>query len=322
MRIREVLWPTDLSECAEAALPHAASWCRRHGARLHALHVGAFDERDPFDPAHHVEEPDAMWSRMQAFMEVEVREALARVGALDLEVRTTAVRGDPAKGILRTVDEAGIDLLVMGTHGRSGIRSLLIGSVTEEVLHEAPCPVLAVRRREPEEPPMPPSRVVVPLDFSPYAAPAVRIAREIAAPFHASLLLLHVVEEVIVPEFYFPAAPPFLGDARLHEKAERRLREVFLEAGGPTAQVEYHVLEGRAALDIARFAKESGADLIVLPTHGLSGVDRLLLGSTADKVLRRAQCPVFVLPAKWIVQRAEEAEETLALAPDGGEEGP
>ncbi|HUP20982.1 MAG TPA: universal stress protein [Gemmatimonadota bacterium] len=306
MTIREVLWPTDLSECAEAALAHAVAWTRRHGARLHALHVAVFDARNPSDPAHHLKDPDTMWADMQGFVDREVREALARAGALDLDVRSTSVRGDgAAEAILEHAAEA--DLVVMGTHGRRGFRSLLIGSVTEQVIRESERPVLVVRQRQPAEPAVPPSRILVPIDFSGAAAPAVRIAREIAERSRGSLLVLHVIEDVIVPDFYFPAAPMWLDYPELRETAEARLRDTFTSAGGPTVPVEYRVMPGRAVLDIPRFAGEWGADLIVLPTHGLGGVERLLLGSTADKVLRRASCPVLVLPGRVLARESLEA---------------
>ncbi|HUP18816.1 MAG TPA: universal stress protein [Gemmatimonadota bacterium] len=306
MTIREILWPTDLSEGAEAALPHAVAWCRRHGARLHAVHVAVFDQLNPFDPAHHVEDPEALWEGLRASVKEEVREALARVGALDLDVRTSAVRGDhPVEAILEHA--AGADLIVMGTHGRTGFRSLLLGSVTDRVIRESERPVLVVHRREPDRAPVPPSRVLVPIDFSPAAAPAVRIASEIAELSRGSLLLLHVIEDVIVPDFYFPAAPMWLDYPELRETADARLRDTFTAAGGPAVPVEYRVMPGRAVLDIPRYAQEWRADLIVLPTHGLGGVDRLLLGSTADKVLRRASCPVLVLPGRILAREVREA---------------
>lgn len=306
MTIREILWPTDLSEGAEAALAEAVAWCRRHGARLHVLHVAIFDELNPFDPAHHLGDHAALWEGLRASVEKEVHGALARVGALDLEVRTSTVKGNrPTDVILEHA--AGADLIVMGTHGRTGLRSLLIGSVTERVVRESERPVLVVRRRDPNRPPLPPSRVLVPIDFSPAAAPAVRVAREISELSRGSLALLHVIEDVIVPDFYFPAAPMWFDYPELRKTAETRLLDTFTAAGGPPVPVEYRVMPGRAVLDIPRYAVEWRADLIVLPTHGLGGIDRLLLGSTADKVLRRASCPVLVLPGRILAREAREA---------------
>lgn len=305
MTVREVLVPTDFSECGEAALPHAVAWARRHRARLHVLHVGAFDPENPFDPAHHVDDAESMWAELRERAEEEIGESLARVGPPDLDVVRAVERApSPARGILDYADRHAIDLVVMGTHGRRGFRSLLIGSVTEEVIREAAVPVLAVRERELVEPPVPPSRIVVPLDFSDAAVPTVRTAREIAAPFHAELLLLHVIEEVLVPDFYYPAAPALYGP-ELRSEAGDRLHETFVAAGGPAVRVTYHVIGGRAALDIPRFVEEHAADLVVMPTHGLSGVERLLLGSTTDKVLRRAACPVLVLPGRTTADEGE-----------------
>lgn len=278
--IRTILWPTDLSECSEAALPEAVAWCRRYGARLHAFHVAALDEPD-----------------VRVLVDEAVHESLARCGALDLEVRISSVRReDPVAAIHAEARDA--DLIVMGTHGRTGFRSLLIGSVTERVIRESGRPVLVVGQRIPPRPATPPSRILVPVDFSDAAGHAIRVAREIARTARASLILLHVVEDVIVPDFYLPAGPVWLDYPELRRTAERRLSETFGQAGGPVVPAEFSVMSGRAAIDIPRTAEARHVDLIVLPTHGLGAVDRLLLGSTADKVLRRASCPVLVLPGR------------------------
>lgn len=138
--VREVLVPTDFSDEAEGALRAAVEYARRFGARLHVLHV-------------------------LSATDVEVTRLLADAAALagpDLPVTVSSARGDPAHEILRYAWQHAIDLIVMGTHGRSGVSRLLLGSVADRVLRGAACPVLAVpsravaHREEPIEEPGPP----------------------------------------------------------------------------------------------------------------------------------------------------------------------
>lgn len=296
MKIDEILCPTDLSDSSERALDHAVAWARRHGARLHVLHAVVPEGIGAPDP-----------TALRDKAEEAIAAQLDAHGADDLETVLVVEPADAAsRAIVEYADERKIDLVVVGTHGRVGFGSLLVGSVAEEVIRETRRPVLAVRPTESTESTGPPSKILAPLDFSATAGSAVRTARGIAAESGASLVLLHVIEEVIVPDFYYPIVPSLVLDGpELQRESENALRRLYDEAGGPDVEVELVVRNGRAATDIARYAEEIGADLIVMPTHGLSGVDRLLLGSTTDKVLRRAPCPVLVLPAE--VAGAEEA---------------
>lgn len=296
MRIREILHPTDLSACSEQALAHAVEWARRHGARLRVLHVVEFDEESPMSPVLEEEDGERVRAETRERAVAEIEETLDAHGARDLVAATEVVwNPSAARTIVERAGE-GIDLIVMGTHGRSGFRSLLIGSVTDQVIRAALCPVLAVRESHAPRPLEAPRKILVPIDFSPAAREAVRVARELASTTGATLTLFHVIEEVIVPDFYYPVSTsPFLDGPELRSEAEAELRRVWESAGGPEIEAEFRVVEGRSGSTIPRFAEEGEFDLIVMPTHGLRGVERLLLGSTTDKVLRRATCPVLVL---------------------------
>ncbi len=199
-----------------------------------------------------------------------------------------------AGAILEYAAEHNIDLITLGTHGRRGLRRLLLGSVAEEVVRLAPCPVLTVPERAGGTTPGQVRRILVPVDFSEHARLALSHASQLAALYGARLELLHVIAEVVYPDFYPPLVPP-LGAVsdELRERSQTRLRDLLAQVPHPDADT--HVGSGPAAHEIVRFAEDLPADLIVIASHGLTGIRHMLLGSVTEQVVRRAPCPVFTV---------------------------
>lgn len=283
--MNRILCPTDFSAGAERALLHARTWGRQTGAELHVLHVLVDPaSRDAGAPFH--------GSLTQAR---EAIEGLVERLGIERDAQRGVVRGaSVVEAILEHVRSEGIDLIVMGIHGRRGFRSLLIGSQTEALVRSAPCPVLAVPDRALAAPSLP-KRILVPLDFGPRAVGALRYAKEIAGAAGGSLVMLHVIEDSVVPDFYYPVGRSiFLREPEARRLSAAGLERLYWEAGGPDIPFDIRVVDGRAATDIVRIASEIQADAIVMPTHGLDEPGRLTLGSTTDKVLRSAPCPVLV----------------------------
>jgi nucleotide-binding universal stress UspA family protein len=140
-----------------------------------------------------------------------------------------------------------------------------------------------------------PRLTLVPLDFSPRAKPALRYAKELAHAGGGSLVLLHVIEEAVVPDSSYPLGRSiFLREPETRRLSTVGLQQLFWEAGGPDVPFDIRVVTGRAGADISRIASEISADVIVLPTHALAAPDRLALGTTTVGVLRSAPCPVLV----------------------------
>lgn len=199
--------------------------------------------------------------------------------------------GDAAEELLRAAHEIGAELIVLGTHGRSGLDRLLAGSVAETVLRRAECPVLAYRTRAvaaEEEPETDKLRLVLhPTDFSEAAKPALQVARSLAQDEGAMLLLLRVV-------------PPNHSADLEHDWEALQETRSHLVGGGPggSSPVEVRLVEGDPAAEIQRTAGEVGAGLIVMGTHGRTGLPRLLMGSVAETVVREAACPTLVVKAR------------------------
>jgi nucleotide-binding universal stress UspA family protein len=200
----------------------------------------------------------------------------------------------PAERVLAYLEDEDIDLLVMGTHGRRGLSRALLGSVTEELVRQAPCPVFVVRSDEEVRSQQHAiRRVLVPIDFSAASKGAIEHATEIAQTYGAEIHLLHVVEEVVYPSTYG------LGDAYFPtQNVIRKVEETL--AGMAREEIGYeHVtvstVVGYAPLSIIDFVQNNEIDLVVIATHGRSGFDRMLLGSVAERVIRRAPVPVLVV---------------------------
>jgi nucleotide-binding universal stress UspA family protein len=147
---------------------------------------------------------------------------------------------------------------------------------------------------------------------------ALRYAKEIAGAAGGSLVMLHVIEDAVVPDFYYPLGRSiFLREPEARRLSTAGLERLYWEAGGPDIPFEIRVVDGRAAMDIGRIASEIPADAIVMPTHGLDEPGRLTLGSTTDKVLRSAPCPVLVHsgPPATGSNRAQSDTSERAAAP-------
>lgn len=306
LQIKKILYPTDFSRCAQQALDHALYLAEQYNAELHMLHAIVLHEEDPHNPAHHFPNVEDVHKRLKELAHERMSEAVEPHAKDGLNVKLVQERGiSSASVILDYAKEQGVDLVVMGTHGRRGLGHLFLGSVAEEVVRLAGCPVLTIRERKEPMPVEAIERLLVPLDFSEHARAALRHAREIAATYGARLQLLHVVEETVHPAFYVTGETSiFKLIPDIREKSEAAMKNMFNEVGGAEVEFDLHVVEGRAARDIVKFAGKNGADLIVIATHGLTGIEHLLLGSVTEKVVRQAPCPVFTVKSfgKSLVQ--------------------
>ncbi len=305
--IRRILFPTDFSPCADQALDHALALARQYQAEVHLFHAIVLHEDDPHQPAHHLPDVDTLRARLRELAEADMGAALAAHQGEDLKVKTAqsfCVAAAPA--ILEYAASKRIDLIVMGTHGRRGLGHLFLGSVAEEVVRHAPCPVLTVREKAKVRKPRPLRHILVPVDYSRHALLALRHALALAQPTQAQVHLLHVVEEAVHPAFYATGKTSifdFVPDIR--RRSLQAMKELVAKAKGPDTKTTFHVVEGRAAVEIVKWAESHPVDLMVIATHGLTGLEHLLLGSVTERVVRTAPCPVLTVRAfgKSLVRR-------------------
>lgn len=286
LTIGHILIPTDLSEESRRPFPRAASLAERYDADLHILNVPqtASQGNDGFPiPADRFDE----WLSTAG-------QTGARVNLDSVPIRQHQVGAlSPQDGILECVRQENIDLVVMGTRGRQGVNRMLFGSVTEDVIRRAPCPVLTVQADSPARARHPVRHVVVPVDFSEASTVALRHAKEIALTHGAELDLLHVVEERVHPSAYGPK-PTGVPGSTILDRLEQSLAVMARKnVGYEHARVNATV--GHPPAAILDYVRDSDVDLVVSATHGRTGLSRLLIGSVTESVIRQAPVPVFVV---------------------------
>lgn len=303
MTFNRVLVPTDFSASASAALDHAVSIAGRFQASLHLLHV----VNDPGAGLYGLGEAEVRMDRLKEQAESKARERLEELAqeSSAVEVHPRVAR-QTSLGIGEAVqDYAGaheIDLVVMGTHGRRGLGRLVLGSVANTLIRRSSCPVMTVRERDADS--ETPSEVnyenlLAPIDFSDFSRVALKLTKSVADRYGGAQHLLFVAEKRVLPTFSDTGLPG-IGvvemDPDIVANAEEALEALNNEVGEAEVESHYHVREGNVAEDIVDFARTEEVDLIVMATRGLTGIDRFVIGSNTERVVRTAPCPVLTVP--------------------------
>ena len=306
VKIERILCPVDFSEFSHHALAYATAMASWYGARVTVLHAH-FLGVPPWVLASETgfsgTEAQRLSAAHRAQLTTELQRFAATVGTSDVEVDFIVDEGDePAATIVRASETTHADVIVLGTHGRSGVGRIVLGSVTEHVLHLAPCPVLAVPPRASAAAAIPRlfGHVVVATDFSDAAAASLTYALSLAQEANSRLTLLHVVEPPPLrdeDEWAARAAGiPSVVDA-MKASAARQLAAAIPASARDWCRVTERMEVGRPHREILRVAAEEGAGLVVLGAHGYGVLERVFFGSTAHHVVRRATCPVLAVRA-------------------------
>jgi len=290
--VERILVPTDFSDHSALALRHARELARLFGAELRLLSAAFLSPVWIAEGAAPI--PDEYRKAVVAQVEADLERLAHALRGEGLRV-SCAVSGDhPASAIRRAAQDWPADLIAMGTHGRSGITHALLGSIAERTVRQAPAPVLTVRSEAGE--PRPLRNVLVATDFSADAQRALEWSIGLARRAGARISLVHAVAGAIVlgqEELEFESVRAAQWAAA--EAARGRLERLRAELGGLAGEIA--VEEGRTDTGIVAAAQRLHADLIALGTRGRSGLAHVLLGSTAERVLRHASAPVVIVKA-------------------------
>jgi nucleotide-binding universal stress UspA family protein len=297
--IRRILCPIDASETSHRALEHAITLAGWYGSRLTTLYVNSapYLPQPPIlfaEGAHPILTAEPV-GRDDADPFVDARLAKARAAGIDCEAVIESSH-NPAGRILHCADALPADMIVLGTHGRSGFERLMIGSVAEKVLRKARCPVLTVPPPAVKATRLPFKRLLCPVDFSAPSLAAVQFALSIAKESDAHVTLLHVIEWPEDDDGFANAAfnnPEYRGE--LEERITERLNALVSDDERIWCDPATSVIYGRAYERIIETAEQGGTDLIVMGVHGRNAVDLALFGSTTNQTVRRAPCPVLTL---------------------------
>lgn len=311
MTFQKILCPVDFSLGSQQAMRLAVRLANESGAELVLAHVWYVP------PLVYAEDPPFPGDTMQAMIDDQRQDlATAAAEASRLGARSVTTRflmGVPWAELVELLQgDAAFGLVVMGTQGRTGLDRVLLGSVAERVVRHAPCPVLTVPARGQVSAFR---HVLCPVDFSESSRRAVALAAELVAGGGAGITLLHSIE---VPVNY-SGEPRVEGFAEVVDKRAARLLEDWARdlrtrvsvpvttrsrIGSPGAQILAVLDDGRTF------------DLVVMGSHGRTGLRRVLLGSVAEKVVRHAGCPVVVARTRPADEAALPDRRPRAAAPD------
>ena len=283
-----IVVPLDRTECALAALPTARALAARTGATLALLHV--LDHHYPSTDLADQHRRDArQWLRQVA------RESQPEQIPTIIAVRD----GTPAEEIVTYADEIEADAICMATHARTGIGRIMIGSVAERVVHDAPLPTLLIRPDVAAPEPSPHMPIVVPLDGSPRAEAALPYATDLAKALGTPLALVRAWNAAppIIPgpyAFEINQAAFEAVEAVTAERVATYLDGVAGRLRGDLA-VETVGLHGDATEQLAAYLREERPGLVVMGTHGRGGVPRWVMGSVAIALVRAAVAPILLV---------------------------
>jgi nucleotide-binding universal stress UspA family protein len=292
--LKNILYATDFSGHSNEALPYALSIARRYGSKVFAVHVVSLS---PFPSSS----PTIALQAVAAQAVREAKEAMAKLGPQLEAIRHKVLirKGAVLKELSRIVDEERIDLIVVGTHGRTGISKVLMGSVAEEIFRQAPCPVLTVGPSVCSEPDvaMEMRTILYPTDFSPESLLAAPYAISMAQEHQARLYLLHVTGSPV--------------DKATETSLKERLLCLIPQEAKFWCEPKAHVDFGSASEKIVSLGEELAVDLIVLgvkTTPRLAGASRHLATATAYRVVSRALCPVLTVRAQRPSERRHASQ--------------
>jgi nucleotide-binding universal stress UspA family protein len=296
VEFKKILCPVDLSDLSVRTLAYAGAVAKWYDGHLTVLHV--VPSFTPMEVTTGLEPISLVYATPRDEVLEQLRQTVVAAGLGAGTVSLTAAEGEVAATVVNQAVEMRTDLLVMGTHGRSGFDRFFLGSVAEKVLRKAPCPVLTVPPHAPATPPLDVAlrTVLCPVDFSPAALQAFGFALDLARRADASVVLVHVIE--------FLAEEEPLGNAhfnvpeiRTYLLEDGRQRLDGLATGAPPLPrgVRTVVVPGRAHHEILRIAANEHADVIVMGAQGRSGAALALFGSTTQQVVRGAGCPVLTV---------------------------
>ncbi len=292
-----MLLATDFSRFSEGAEAYACALAASWGATLTVISVLEFPPGiNPNYPVNRLYLGELMKEARRRFTDLK-----ARAAKRGISVHTSVTTGIPSEEVLAAAKTDDMDLIVVGTKGKTGLEHVLLGSTAERIIRMAPCPVLAVpaeRQRaeggsgDTNGPPVL-ERILVPIDFSDCSLDAVEYAVLVAQRGKASIKLLHVLEPVSYG----------LDFTLLHETKREQMRRAITErlsslvSAVTSAEVraEFFIRGGLPADSILDAALTQPADMIVMGTHGRRGLSHTFFGSVAESVLRKARCPVLTV---------------------------
>ncbi len=293
VQFKHILCATDLSDFSNWAVFYGASMAREFGARLHLCHVVDF-------PSVSVRGAEYVFplDQQENLMERAGEKLKTLMSGQSVEWEPVVVAGSPADTISSVVEKRNIDLAITATHGRVGLKRFLLGSVTERLIRSISRPILIVRSPEREMNAeeirsLSFKRILVGCDFSPDSDNALNYAFSLAQEFEAAIHLVHVIEPFTYRDMLLPETVVDVVKEDLQARLIDKLTSLIPAEARHWCEIKTLCLGGEPFEELVRYAHMNEIDLIILGVRGRGLVETLLLGSTTDRVIRRASCTVL-----------------------------
>ena len=290
MQLDRVIVPVDFSEGSAGAMARGISLAKGLGVGIDLIH--AVQPWVVAVPGSVTLQPD-VWAAIWDSAKERLAGFVADYENSGVEIDHSLVQGTPVSAIVAAVERHASPIVVLGTRGHSMLERVLIGSTTERTLRRVHCPVLAAKGDADTES-KPISKIVFATDFSKASGTAREIAIALASQTGASVDVVHGFQGVGSVYSGYDVGAALELDAQLRVQAETKLGDVVEAFGKAGVKAQGHLIEGEAGSAIAESCGDFGADLVVMGTRGHTGLQHVVLGSVADRVLRAAPCSVLV----------------------------
>jgi nucleotide-binding universal stress UspA family protein len=314
LSIRNILVPIDFSAISSQTIETAKRLAHRFGASIHLAHVHHWQY--PTDFVGPVISSGFLPQSFQEHRNKQLAEKLKTIASkagLSSRGQTHLRTGASAfHEICKLAQEIPADLVVMPTHGYTGLKHVFLGSTAERVIQHSPCPVFVMRQKKRKSKSggaFTLRTILVPVDFSSCSRKGLEYAIGFANEIGARIILLHAtyLGYIYSSEGTLLYDIPGLQEAA-RKNAARQMRKLVRVVKFGRVKFETAFTEGSPALDISAFAKDHDVDLIITSTHGLTGFQHVLIGSIAEKVVRHAPCSVLVVPSHPKIRMANLAK--------------
>ena len=294
VQVKSIICTTDFSELSDHAISYGISLARNFGAKLYLCHVIDLSSAAMYGDV--ITYSVGQQNRLLNYAHESLRQ---QMGEPSVEWEPLVTIGHTASEIARLAEDRGVDLVISTSHGRSGLKRVVLGSVTERLMRTLPCPLLVVRSPQHHfsaagEQKMRLERILVGCDFSPDSNLAFEHGLSLAQEFQSQLFLAHVIEPQVYKELLKPAPEPGAEmEKDLRQQLNEKLRAMLPEEAYNRCKPTTVLLAGRPHVELTKYAVVQNVDLIVLGVRGRGLVESLLIGSTTARVIRETPCPVL-----------------------------
>lgn len=314
LNIQNIIVPIDFSKMSVQAIQTARQLARRFGASMHLAHVRHLNYAADFVAPGSPILPFSFMTYEQNAEQTALKELkkVASEGGVSSATCDVLSGAPPFDEICRLAQTIPADLVVMPTHGRTGLKHVFLGSTAERIVQHSSCPVLVTRGNALQVNNGSRFRmktILVPVDFSSCSREGLRYAIAFANEFGAKIILLHATYLGYIYSCEGTAIYDIPGlQKAARETAEGKMCELVRSVNFGRVKYETVFTEGSPVLDICAFAKDHEVDLIITSTHGFTGFTHVLIGSVAEQVVRHAPCSVLVVPSHPHVRVANLAK--------------